>query len=78
MKPSRYFILAALIAAFLFSANVSVALEPIPQKSGFSGFMRPGVGYMRFKTNMAVNSSCSTLIATSTSAAKKAVTPYHN
>jgi hypothetical protein len=28
------------------------ALDPIPQESGFSGFIRPGVGYLKFKSNM--------------------------
>ena len=36
----------------LFGANLATALEPIPKESGFSGFIRPGVGYMRYKTNM--------------------------
>lgn len=52
MITSRSLIIAALITSFLFSANLSVALEPIPQESGFSGFIRPGVGYINFKSNM--------------------------
>jgi hypothetical protein len=52
MKASRSLIIAALIAAFLCSAGLSFALEPIPQESGFSGFIRPGVGYLWFKSNM--------------------------
>lgn len=52
MITSRYLIIAALIASFLFFANLSVALEPIPQESGFSGFIRPGAGYINFKSNM--------------------------
>ena len=44
--------IAALIAAFLFSAGRSLALDPIPRESGFSGYIRPAVGYLNFKTNM--------------------------
>jgi hypothetical protein len=36
----------------LAGANVAVALDPIPKESGFSGFIRPSVGYMKFKSNM--------------------------
>ena len=32
--------------------NPAAALEPIPVESGFSGFIRPGVGYLRYKSNM--------------------------
>ena len=52
MKTSRFLIIAALVAVFLFSADLSVALEPIPQESGFSGFIRPSIGYLNFKSNM--------------------------
>jgi hypothetical protein len=52
MKTLRSFIIAALGTAFLFSANLSFALEPIPQESGFSGFIRPSIGYLNFKSNM--------------------------
>ena len=52
MKTLRSLIIAALVTAFLFSANLSFALEPIPQESGFSGFIRPSVGYLNFKSNM--------------------------
>ena len=52
MITSRSLIIAALITSFLFSANLSFALEPIPEESGFSGFIRPGVGYINFKSNM--------------------------
>ena len=52
MKTLRSFIIAALVTAFLFSANLSFALEPIPQESGFSGFIRPSIGYLNFKSNM--------------------------
>lgn len=52
MKTLRSFIIAALGTAFLFSANLSFALEPIPQESGFSGFIQPSIGYLNFKSNM--------------------------
>jgi hypothetical protein len=37
---------------FLLGANLATALEPIPKESGFSGFIRPGVGYLNYKSNM--------------------------
>jgi hypothetical protein len=44
---------AALVSIiFLFGTTMALALEPIPQASGFSGFIRPGVGYMSYETNM--------------------------
>jgi hypothetical protein len=36
----------------LFSANLATALDPIPTESGFSGFIRPAVGYLNYKSNM--------------------------
>jgi hypothetical protein len=36
----------------LLNADVATALEPIPLESGFGGFIRPGAGYMRYKSNM--------------------------
>ena len=39
------------ILLFLTVTSAS-ALDPIPQESGFSGFIRPGVGYLKYKSNM--------------------------
>ena len=36
----------------LLSTTMTSAVEPIPKESGFSGFIRPGVGYMQYETNM--------------------------
>jgi hypothetical protein len=52
MKKSGFITFAALSLFLLLGATWASALEPIPQESGFSGFIRPGVGYMRFKSNM--------------------------
>ena len=43
---------ATLIIVMLMGANLASAVDPIPVESGFSGFFRPGVGYLRFKSNM--------------------------
>jgi hypothetical protein len=52
MKKTTCLTISAVVFALLLGAGIATALEPIPVKSGFSGFIRPGVGYMRFKTNM--------------------------
>ena len=36
----------------LFFADTVCALDPIPQESGFSGFVRAGVGVLNYKSNM--------------------------
>ena len=46
-------IITALLVGFTIFASIPVqALEPIPRESGFNGFIQPGVGYYRFKSNM--------------------------
>ena len=41
------------LSILLFLAvTCASALDPIPQESGFSGFIRPGVGYLKYKSNM--------------------------
>lgn len=52
MKKSGLITLAVLCAMLLLGAGSATALDPIPQKSGFSGFIRPGAGYIRYKSNM--------------------------
>ena len=52
MKKTGLISLAILITIFLIGADVATALDPIPQESGFSGFIRPGVGYLKYKSNM--------------------------
>jgi hypothetical protein len=52
MKKSLYLIIAVLCAALWFTSNIASAIEPIPQESGFSGFVRPGIGYLEYKSNM--------------------------
>jgi hypothetical protein len=52
MKKTTCLTISAVVFALLLGASIATALEPIPLKSGFGGFIRPGVGYMRFKSNM--------------------------
>jgi hypothetical protein len=52
MKKANFLTIMVLAFTLLFCANLATALEPIPKESGFSGFIRPGVGYLNFKSNM--------------------------
>jgi len=52
MKKANILTVTVLALALLFGANLATALEPIPKESGFSGFIRPSVGYLNFKSNM--------------------------
>ena len=52
MKKSGFIAFAAIAVFFLLGATWASALDPIPQESGFSGFVRPGVGYLKYKSNM--------------------------
>ena len=52
MKKTNFAAIPVVTIILLLSANLATALDPIPQESGFSGFIRPGVGYLNFKSNM--------------------------
>ena len=52
MKKANFLTIVVIAIMLLFGANFATALEPIPKESGFSGFIRPGVDYMSYKTNM--------------------------
>jgi hypothetical protein len=52
MKKTGFIIFVTLTAILLLGATWASALDPIPQESGFSGFIRPGVGYLKYKSNM--------------------------
>ena len=52
MKKTNLLTIAVLALILLLGANLATALDPIPTESGFSGFIRPGVGYLNFKSNM--------------------------
>lgn len=52
MGKTGFVTLGALSVLLLFGANLATALEPIPKESGFSGFVRPGAGYINYKSNM--------------------------
>ena len=52
MKRYGLITVTTLTMVLLLGATWASALEPIPQESGFSGFIRPGVGYINFKSNM--------------------------
>jgi len=52
MNKLRFLIVFAVVGSLLSGANIASALDPIPKESGFSGFIRPGVGYLSYKSNM--------------------------
>ncbi len=52
MKKSGFIAFAAIAVFLLLGATWASALDPIPEESGFSGFVRPGVGYLKYKSNM--------------------------
>lgn len=52
MKKTNFIISVSIVILLFFVANLAMALDPIPEESGFSGFIRPGVGYLNFKSNM--------------------------
>ena len=52
MKRTGLIALAVLVTVFLAGAEMASALEPIPQKSGFSGFIRPAVGYIKYTRHL--------------------------
>lgn len=47
----KLFILAAAAVFVSAAASPAMALDPIPQRSGFSGYIQPGVGYLSIKSN---------------------------
>ena len=52
MKRLLCLTLAASIMVMTATANFAYALEPVPTASGFNGFIRPGAGFVSFKSNM--------------------------
>lgn len=52
MKKTSLLTIAVLTIILLLGANLATALDPIPNESGFSGFIRPGAGYLNYKSNM--------------------------
>jgi hypothetical protein len=52
MTKNGLIIIALLASLTIFASIPAQALEPIPRESGFNGFIQPGVGYYRFKSNM--------------------------
>jgi hypothetical protein len=45
------FVAAALVVVLFVGVNEVLALDPIPNQSGFSGYIQPGVGYLNIKSN---------------------------
>lgn len=41
-----------LTALIMISAGIAHALDPVPQDSGFSGFVRAGAGVLKYKSNL--------------------------
>ena len=52
MKLKGAFLVMLLFLALIIEGSPALALDPIPQQSGFSGFVQPGAGYLNMKTNM--------------------------
>ncbi len=52
MRPTSSTGKALLISLLFFLANPAFAIEPIPQESGFSGFVNAGAAYLDVKNNM--------------------------
>ena len=52
MRKNMLLIIVALATILLVGADLAKALEPVRNESGFSGFFRPGVGFLSYKTNM--------------------------
>lgn len=52
MKNQTLVKVALVSIVLILCTTMTLALKPIPQESGFSGFFSPGVGYMSFKTNI--------------------------
>ena len=52
MKKTNLLAIAVVTLILLLGANPATALDPIPKESGFSGFIRPSVGYLNYKSNM--------------------------
>jgi hypothetical protein len=52
MRRKSFLTFATLIIVLFMGANLASALDSIPVESGFSGFVRPGVGYLNYKSNM--------------------------
>lgn len=48
----RNLCLSILAITFLLATNTAHALDPIPGESGFSGFVRAGVGVINLESNM--------------------------
>jgi hypothetical protein len=41
-----------IVTVVLFTANLAFALDPIPNESGFSGYIGPGIGVVNYKGNL--------------------------
>ena len=52
MKKTGIITFTALSILLFLGPNFATALEPVPKESGFSGFIRPGAGYINYKSNL--------------------------
>ena len=50
LRSSLFVMILAL--ALITAGSPALALDPIPQQSGFSGYIQPGLGYLNIKSNM--------------------------
>jgi hypothetical protein len=52
MKLKIGFIVMVLSMTVLIAGSPALALDPIPNQAGFSGYVQPGLGYLNLKSNM--------------------------
>ena len=51
MRLKGGFVAMVLSLALIIAGSPALALDPIAQKSGFSGYIQPGLGYLNIKSN---------------------------
>lgn len=52
MNRKTGIVVVVFLVALIVSGSPSLALDPIPQQPGFSGYIHPGLGYLDIKSNM--------------------------
>jgi hypothetical protein len=51
MRRRGGFVATVVFWVLVLAGSPALALDPIPQKSGFSGYVQPGAGYLNIKSN---------------------------
>jgi hypothetical protein len=52
MKKSMNILIGVMAVVLVAFGLPALAIEPIPNQSGFNGYIQPGVGYLKIKSNM--------------------------